>query len=183
MVAADPDDVDRISAAAAAVLSARMDGIEQVSAVMRGYLDRIWPVEVEKLVAAAVALHDRDVATVNLRFAERDLRFDQAAANSQRAIEAAMSAAAALAAQQAESNHRAAAKVEASTNKQIEAIQAAMVQTFASTDSKINDLKERFAIGEGADKGKQALIATAVAIIGVILAVAAIVVSIVVGRI
>jgi hypothetical protein len=81
--------------------------------------------------------------SIQLQFAERDVRTDQTARDSKLAVDAALQAA-----------KEAVAKSEAGTAKQIDQQGAQMSSSYQALDDKINDMKERLTRQEGAGEGR-----------------------------
>jgi len=92
-------------------------------------------------------------AGIDLRFAERDVRTEQASSAAASALAAALQAAKELVGAQGEASAAAAVKSETSFTKQIDQI-AALIQTGnAASDARVTELKERIDRGEGSSAG------------------------------
>lgn len=164
------------------VFETRLDAMDKATSIVAAELAKVYPSEIEKLVAGTIRLHDKDMYTIDLRFLERDVRTEQAAITSQKALDAALLAAAALVTQQNEANSRASEIVVASTTKQIDSILALIRSSSEATDAKFTDIKERLATDTGSDKTRASAQATMLVIASLIIGVAAIVASIILSR-
>lgn len=90
---------------------------------------------------------------INIRFAERDIRTEQAAQGSQMSLDSAMAAAKEAVLEQNKSNVQAITKADAATQKQIDAMVQLMTTSNKSLEDKIADLKGRLDRGEGRNTG------------------------------
>jgi hypothetical protein len=112
---------------------------------------------IPELIAAAVThlenLMDERLSSVDLRFTERDTRTSQAAETSQKALDAALLAAAALVNQQNEANATAATVQTLSFTKQIDQIIVLTERQQKSSDDRLAELKERIDRGDGSSAG------------------------------
>ena len=104
---------------------------------------------------------------IDMRFAERDLRFSQTAIDHQTAIAAALSAV-----------QTATDKNERTFNKQLEGLSASTQASMLSVSLRMDDLKERFARREGSFTGMSAVTGWIVAAITSVTAIVATMVAI-----
>jgi uncharacterized membrane-anchored protein YhcB (DUF1043 family) len=158
---------------------------------------------IQALISAAVAAAEADAeniravmtekfTAVDTRFLERDTRTEQAAQESRISLDAALAAAKEAVSEQNKANTLAIGKSELATQKQIDAMVQLMTTSNKSLEDKIADVKTRLDRGEGQTSGatenrtdqrqnRAEGISQMVAIfmgISIVLAVAAIVVSI-----
>lgn len=97
---------------------------------------------------------------INLRFRERDLRFDQSDRDHQKALEAALLSVSA-----------ATLKIETTFTKQIDAIQSAGDAARAAINERISELRDRTVGSEGRNKGMDAVIGWVVGAAGAMIAI------------
>jgi septum formation inhibitor MinC len=90
---------------------------------------------------------------VEMRFHERDVRFDQAGVANKEALAAALSAAKELNAQQAMGSAQAAAKSEGAFTKQFDALSATLASQDKAQTERLTELKERIDRGDGSSTG------------------------------
>ena len=107
----------------------------------------------DEKIAFLQALHDEKFKSIQVQFTERDVRSDQTSRDSKQAVQDALTAAKEAVGKQNESSSLAIAKSEAATSKQLDQL-AVLIQTNTTAlDKQINDLKERFLLGEGRISG------------------------------
>jgi hypothetical protein len=90
---------------------------------------------------------------ISIRFAERDIRTEQAAREGRTSLAAALAAAKEAVSEQNKANVQAIAKSEVATQKQIDAMGQLMTSNNKSLEDKIADLKGRLDRGEGQNTG------------------------------
>jgi predicted component of type VI protein secretion system len=98
-------------------------------------------------------LMNEKLRSIDLRFVERDVRTQQAAETSQKALDAALLAAAALVNQQNEANASAAALQSQQFTKQIDQIIVLTERSQKAFDDRLGELKERIDRGDGTTSG------------------------------
>jgi len=100
-------------------------------------------------------INNEKFRSVELQFAERDIRNDRQVVVAQQAIETALDTARALADQQNAANAVAQQKSEASFTKQIDQIGVQITTLAGSLQDRITEIKERIDRGEGSDLGSR----------------------------
>ena len=119
------------------ILETRLDAMDTATELNKQATDKI-PLMIKSAVDSLKELHDERFSGVEKQFKERDTRTEQSSKDSKVAVDAALQAAKEAVGEQNKSSALAIAKSEASTNKQLEAL-----------DEKINDIKGRLDRGEG----------------------------------
>jgi hypothetical protein len=134
------------------VVEARLNGMDRATELLAATVNRT-PTEIEKQIRHLRELQDEKFVSIDLRFAERDVRTDQAAKASKEALDAALLAAKELVARGDVANAQAAEKVEVSTAKQIEQIGLRLETMREGIDDRMTEIKERLDRGEGGHAG------------------------------
>jgi uncharacterized coiled-coil DUF342 family protein len=140
-------------------------------------------------IATAVSnlreLHAERFTAVQQQFTERDVRGEQEKKSSKEALDAALLAQKESVSQQNDANTTAATKTETNFTKQIDLVGTQITALDKSLTDRISELKERIDRGEGTSQGAtgqraetRAGTASVYALIGVVVAVAAIIVTI-----
>jgi hypothetical protein len=191
-------DLRRELAAQRELIDQRLDGIENEMHLLAGTV-RNAPDERDDLrrrlqqdIATAVSnlreLHSERFTAVQQQFDERDTRGEQEKKSSKEALDAALLAQKESVSQQNDANTTAATKSEVSFTKQIDAALLLIATLEKSLTDRITELKERIDRGEGAGQGAavqrtdtRLATGSAVALASVVLAVAAIVVTILIA--
>jgi hypothetical protein len=109
--------------------------------------------KIEREFENARLIRDEKFAGVTQRFAERDIRFDQASRASEAAIAAALQAAKELVNAQGAAAASEARKTEGNFTKQIDGLATVVATLDKTIDGRITELKERIDRGEGAGQG------------------------------
>jgi hypothetical protein len=104
-------------------------------------------------IAVLKELLNEKFEEVEMRFHERDVRFDQAGVANKEALAAALSAAKELNAQQAMGSAQAAAKSEGAFTKQFDALSATIASQDKAQTERLTELKERIDRGDGSTSG------------------------------
>jgi hypothetical protein len=126
-------------------LRRELHGLRDVLNIRVDALDRALLVRHESQDHDIVVLKElmrEQLSEVTIRFAERDLRYDQRTESSKEAISAALSAA-----------KEAADKAEASFTKQLDSMSVVIATQDKAQTERIGELKERIDRGEGTDRG------------------------------
>jgi hypothetical protein len=145
------------------ILTARLDGMDRATKLLDETVNRtptIVQTEISHLrelmnekLGSLGGKAEEKFSSIELQFAERDVRTNQAAIASAQALAAALQAAKEAVFEQAQAAAKAAEKTELSTTKQIDLIQN-QIKTLGDTfGDKIDDLKGRIDRGEGAGLG------------------------------
>lgn len=160
------------------LLEGRMTASDKAVALLQATMDK------SPSVAELFAKHEEMFRGIDLQFRERDVRTDQLASQAKIAIDAALQAQKEAVAQQNESNSLAIAKSEASSIKQMDAINVLISASTKALDDKIGDLKDRLGTVEAKSVGKTeglsmvgAIVLGAFAVIAVLVSVAALILS------
>lgn len=153
------------------VLETRLDGMDKAIELLQATSDK-FPARIDEKIEALRGVQEEKFRSIQVQFAERDVRTDQTSRDSKVAVDAALQAAKEAVAEQNRSSALAIAKSEASTMKQIDQ-QGLLIQTTAkASDEKIDDIKERLTRiegkGEGASNAKTAGQATGNYIMGIV---------------
>ena len=154
-VNAAKDDIRRELAAAREVLETRIASIEASFVLRWDDHERDLRASGDQRIALKELLNEK-FTEVELRFKERDVRFDQSASANKAALDAALSAAKELVAQQNTANSLAASKSEASFTKQLDAISIVIATTDKAQSDRLLELKERIDRGDGQSSGVSA---------------------------
>ena len=161
--------VDREIGHLKAIIDTRLEGMDRAVNLLEVAVERS-PSLVDLAVGHLQSLHQQRFATVELQFVERDLRVDAAFAAAKEAV-----------AEQNKANLAANAKMELSFTKQLDAINTLISTISNSSDGKIDDLKARVGLLEGGKKGSSDAWGFLVGIVGMIIALATVIVEFV-GR-
>jgi chromosome segregation ATPase len=164
-LAAERDYVDGKIAA----LLARLDSMDEATKVLHETVTRT-PTDIQQAVGHLKELMEEKFVSVQTQFRERDTRSERESRDNAIKVDAAFAAQKEAAAKEAESNTRAIEKSERATEKVIDAL-----------NSKIDDLKERLGRVEGVKEGGTNVIAGLYAGAGVLIAVLAIAVTIIIA--
>ena len=124
---------------------------------------------IETQIGSIESLTDEKFKGITLQFAERDTRTTQAAETSQKALDAALLAAAALVNQQNDANATAATVQTLSFTKQIDQIIVLTERSQKAFDDRLAELKERIDRGDGSTSGSKSTQAQLIAFAGVLL--------------
>jgi hypothetical protein len=167
------------------LLEARFDGMDQAIKLHAEIIDKL-PAERDQAIAHLAELHGERFRSIEIQFAERDIRTDKAGEAAKQALDAALLAAKELVAQQNEANAVAADKAEQSTIKQIDQIGIRIDTIQKALDVRLTELKERIDRGEGSITGatvqrteQRLTIGAVMAVIAGVVGVAAIIVTII----
>lgn len=142
------------------LMTQRIESIEKAVSVAHEDLVRV-PTEITKEITHLEKLYDEKFRGIDKQFELRDKRDTQTWKDSKDAVAAALQAAKELVGEQSKSSGMAIFKSEASTGKQIDAM-----------DGKINDLKDRVIIIEGTSKGRSDMWGWVVAAAAILVSVA-----------
>ena len=141
------------------VVQARLDASDKAIILLQTTLDRI-PAQIMDQVKNLRQLVDQRFETqeerfrgVQVQFTERDVRSEQSSNATKIAIEAALQAQKEMVAAQNTNIAQALARIEATSQKQIEQVVTLSQTTAAAIDGKINDIKDRLALIEGRSAG------------------------------
>lgn len=121
-------------------------------------------------VAQLERLHDAKFAAIAQAFTDRDRHMVEAASDNKIAMQAALKAAKELSDEQNRSSEAAAAKSEAATTKQIDALGSVIQAGTHTVDGKIGDIKDRLTIIEGKALGTGGSVTMTISIASVIIA-------------
>src|ERR1700683_3253958 len=157
------DQLRRELSALREILTARLDGMDRATALLSETVNRT-PTVIQTEIAHLRELMNEKLgslggkaeekfSSIELQFAERDVRTNQAAIASAQALAAALQAAKEAVFEQAQAAAKAAEKTELSTTKQIDLIQNQIKNLGDTFGDKIDDLKGRIDRGEGAGAG------------------------------
>ena len=124
---------------------------------------------IETQLSAISGLVEEKFKGITLQFAERDTRTVQAAETSQKALDAALLAAAALVNQQNDANATAATVQTLSFTKQIDQIIVLTERSQKAFDDRLAELKERIDRGDGNTSGSKSTQAQLIAVATVLL--------------
>ena len=124
---------------------------------------------IETKIKGIEDISEEKFAGITLQFKERDTRTVQAAETSQKALDAALLAAAALVNQQNEANATAATVQTLSFTKQIDQIIVLTERSQKAFDDRLAELKERIDRGDGNTSGSKSTQAQLIAVAGVLL--------------
>lgn len=120
-------------------------------------------------------LHNEKFRGITVQFTERDIRVEETSRSSKIAVDAALQAAKEAVGEQNKSNALAIAKSENATTKQLDQLSQVMTTVQKSMDDKISDVKERMIEGVGRSTGHNDAWGYFVGAVGVLLAIAAII--------
>jgi hypothetical protein len=145
------------------VLQAQIDGMNRATELLSETVNRT-PTVIQTEIAHVRELIQEKLGSlggsaeekfksIELQFAERDVRTNQAATAASEALKAALQAAKEAVFEQAQAAAKAAEKTELSTTKQIDLIQQQIKTLGDAFGDKIDDLKGRIDRGEGAGAG------------------------------
>ncbi len=134
------------------IFTTRLDDMDRAKDLLREKIDAM-PDEFEKLVAGLRTLHDEKFRSIQVQFAERDVRTEQSAKDSKVAVDAALQAAKEAVGEQNKSSSLAIAKSETATTKQIDQLGVLISTTAKGVDDKIDDIKQRLTTIEGRANG------------------------------
>jgi ATP-dependent Clp protease ATP-binding subunit ClpA len=155
------------------LVETRLDGMDKAAGLLQMAQDRT-PSEISQMVGQLQELHSEKFFSIQKQFDERDIRTRASEVAAQTAVNAALSAQKEAASAQNDANAAAIMKSEASTVKQIDGIVALLTSGTKATDDKIAAINARLDRGEGTGSGRASSQSS-------MLAVTAIVVSVVVG--
>jgi hypothetical protein len=145
------------------VLTARLDGMDRATELLSETVNRtptVIQIEIshvreliqEKLGSLGGQAEEK-FKSIELQFAERDVRTNQVATASAQALAAALQAAKEAVFEQAQAAAKAAEKTELSFTKQIDQIQLQITTVAEGFGDRIAELKERIDRGEGSTAG------------------------------
>jgi hypothetical protein len=134
------------------LVNTRLEGMDKATDLRLAAINNV-PDLIEAAVSHIEHLMDEKLNSIDLRFIERDTRTSQAAETSQKALDAALLAAAALVNQQNEANATAATVQTLSFTKQIDQIIVLTERQQKSSDDRLAELKERIDRGDGSSAG------------------------------
>jgi hypothetical protein len=162
------------------LIEARLDGMDKAITLQQVATDK-FPDAIDSAVEQLQELHDEKFRSIAVQFAERDIRTEQTSRDSKVAVDAALQAAKEAVGEQNKSSALAISKSETGTAKQIDQ-QGMLIQTETrATNEKIDDLKERLTALEGRSQGSSNTWVVIVGVAGLLVAIAAVVVTIVVA--
>jgi len=172
-------------AASREIIETRLSGMDTATSLNKEQMDRI-PLIIDAKIRELRVLVEEKISglmekfhSIDVQFRERDTRTEQSSKDSKVAVDAALQAAKEAVGEQNKSSALAIAKSEAATNKQLDQIGMLITTTNKALDEKINDLKGRLDRGEGQkaqaveNKGQSNwLIGVALAVVAIIVALA-----------
>ena len=138
-----PTELDRRAIQIEQVFDAKLSAVTQSHVTLQKFADTR-DVAIDRATADLRAHFLERLMAIDLRFAERDLRFNQASQDHQKAIDAALSAV-----------NLASEKNERAFTKQIDGLSETARTTTESMGKRIDDLKERLILREGTCTGTQ----------------------------
>lgn len=136
------------------LLGAQIEAVEKAIKVAHDDLVRV-PTDVQKQVGNLRELHEEKFRSIQVQFAERDVRSEQSAKDTKVAVDAALSAAEKSREQQNQSFALGVAKSEAGITKQIEQLGTLIQATSRALDDKISDAKDRLTRIESRGEGEK----------------------------
>ena len=174
-------DLDTAVAASAAIIYARLDGMDKAVTLFQADLTRV-PTSMDrailglrKLLTGQIEKLDavtmQKFVSISQQFVERDTRTEQRAGDTKLAVDAAFAAA-----------KESTAKIETGFSKSIESIQALLKTMEKSSDDKTSDLKDRITVIESRTQGREKGLSDYTAILIAVVAIAVSVVAIFVRR-
>lgn len=170
-------------AASREIIETRLDAMDTATELNKQATDKI-PGMIDDKTCQLRKLFDEKFGTVmekfrsiETQFKERDTRTEQSSKDSKVAVDAALQAAKEAVGEQNKSNALAIAKSETAFTKQLDQIGTLITTTNKALDEKINDLKGRLDRGEGQKAQAVENKGQANWLIGVVLAVVAIIVA------
>jgi hypothetical protein len=145
------------------ILTARLDGMDRATSLLSETVNRT-PTAIQTEISHLRELINEKLGSlggqaeekfksIELQFAERDVRTSQGAAAGSQALAAALQAAKEAVFEQAQAAAKAAEKTELSVTKQIDQIQLQIKTIGDGFSDRIGELKERFDRGEGTTSG------------------------------
>ena len=141
------------------VLQARLDAMDKAIILLQTTQDRVphqmkaFAEQLQALIMQRFETQEERFRGIQVQFVERDVRAEQSSTSTRVAIDAALSAQKEMWAAQNTNIAQALARIEATSQKQIEQVVTLSQTTAAAMDGKINDLKERLSLIEGRTAG------------------------------
>jgi hypothetical protein len=130
-------------------MTVRLDAMDKAMELFRESITRV-PTDTDKQIVQLKSLvyetfrtHDEKFRAIEIRFGERDLRFEQAARADKEAVAAAFAAAREAVAEQNRSAALAVAKSETAVAKQMDQLSVLLAKSTEALESKISDIKDR----------------------------------------
>ena len=155
-------------------IETRLEGSDKAVELLRGQTDKL-PTSIVDAVHQLQSLHEEKFRSIETQFVERDTRTEQTSRDSKVAVDAALQAAKEAVGEQNKSNALAIAKSEATFTKQIDQIGVLISTLQKGLDDKIDDIKGRLGAIENSKKGGNEAWFVVMGLIGLGIAVAAIV--------
>lgn len=135
------------------VIETRLDGMDKAIELLQRTADK-FPDRIDEKIKSLSDVHEEKFASIQVQFAERDVRTEQTSRDSKVAVDAALTAQKEVVAEQNRSSATAIAKSETATMKQIDQLANMIASSTKTADDKIVDLKERLTRIEGGSEGR-----------------------------
>ncbi len=169
------------------MLMTRFDGMDKAIVLLHTDTDRhvdVANAQLQKLleekISSIIRQFDEKFHSIATQFTERDIRTEQTARDSKVAVDAALQAAKEAVGEQNKSNALAIAKSENTFTKQIDQIGVLIATLQKSIDDKIDDIKSRLQNQEGMKKGSDNMVGFIIGGVGMLIAIASVVISVVI---